>query len=94
MEKRLQHAQYILEFLNYSGAKDPQSKDLLVFCGDSHIRTYPLLLGAVSKFVRELMTDPSVGEDFCLIVPDLSVSHFETFFRCVELSHSSLGVVY
>jgi len=81
MEKRLQHAQYILGYFNNYDDQHPESKELSVFCSDSSIQTFPLLLGAASKFLRELLTDPSLGEDTCIIVPDLSVNHFETFFK-------------
>ena len=83
-DKKYQHAQYLIGFMNNYCQHHPDSQEVYVSCGKVRIRTYLIILVSVSEFFRKLMSESDSCQDedgICLIVPDLDPNHLETFLR-------------
>jgi hypothetical protein len=83
-DKRYQHAQYLIGFMNNYSLVNPDSQEVTICCRENvKIRTYLITLVSVSDFVRKILSESSnyFDEEVSLIVPDLDPDHLETFFR-------------
>lgn len=83
-EKKYQHAQYLIGFLNNYSIQNPESQEVVISCGDVRIRTYSIILASASDFVRKLLLQLGDSEgDVVIIIPDLDPNSLETFLRYI-----------
>ncbi len=83
-DKRFQHAQYLIGFMNNYSLIQPESQEVTILCrGGVRIRTYVIILASVSEFLRKVLSEFSnfSDEDPSIVVPDLDPNHLNIFSR-------------